>query len=39
LKKYKKILQLTNTPGADIQTTRGSKYRDAIALLFAHIGR
>jgi len=40
LKKYKKILELTNAhltdyrPGADIQITRGSKYRDVIAPLF-----
>jgi len=37
LKKYKKILELTNAhltdyrPGADIQITRGSKYREVIA--------
>jgi len=45
LKKYKKILEPTNAqltvyrPGADIQITRGSKYRDVIAPLFAHIRR
>ena len=37
LKKYKKILQLTNAhltsyqPGGDIQITRGAKYREIIA--------
>jgi len=45
LKKYKKILELTNAhltdyrPGVDIQITRGSKYRDVIAPLFPHIRR
>jgi len=45
LKKYKKILELTNAhmtdypPGADIQITRGSKYRNAIAPVFPHIRR
>jgi len=45
LKKYKKILELTNAdltdyrPGADKQITRGSKYRDVIAPLFPHIRR
>ena len=45
LKKNKKILELTNAhltdywPGADIQITRGSKYRDIIAPLFPHIRR
>jgi hypothetical protein len=45
LKKYKKILELTYAhltdyrPGADIQITRGSKYRDVIAPLFPHIRR
>ena len=45
LKKYKKILELTNAhltdyrPGADIQITRGAKYRDVIAPLFPHIRR
>jgi len=45
LKKYKKILELTNAhltgyqPGADLQITRGSKYRDVIAPLFSHIRR
>jgi len=45
LKKYKKILELTNAhltdyrPGADIHITRGSKYRDVIASLFPHIRR
>jgi len=45
LKKYKKILEVTNAhltdyrPGADIQITRGSKYRDVIAPLFPHIRR
>jgi len=45
LKKYKKILELTNAhlidyrPGADIQITRGTKYRDVIPPLFSHIRR
>ena len=44
-KKYKKILEQTNPhltdyrPGADIQITRGSKYRDVIAPIFPHIRR
>ena len=45
LKKYKKILEMTNAhltdygPGADIKITRGSKYRDVIAPLFPRIRR
>jgi len=45
LKKYKKILELTKAqlkdyrPGADIEITRGSKYRDVIAPFFPHIRR
>jgi len=45
LKKYKKILEPTSAhltdyrPGADIQITRRSKYRDVIAPLFPHIRR
>jgi len=45
LKKYKKILELTNAhltdyrTGVDIQITRGSKYRDVIAPLFPYIRR
>jgi len=45
LKKYKKKLELTNAHladyqlGADIQITRGSKYRDVIFPLFPHIRR
>ena len=45
LKKYKKLLELTNAhftdyqSGADIQITRGYKYSDVIALLFPHIRR
>jgi len=43
-KKYKKILVLTNAhltdyqPGADMQITRESKYRDVIAPLFGIAG-
>ena len=45
LKKYKKILELINAhltdyrAVADIQITRGFKYRDVIAPLFPHNNR
>jgi len=45
LKKYKKILELTNShfneyrPGADVEIMRGSKYRDVIVPLLPHIRR
>ena len=42
LKKYKKILVLTNAhltdyqPGGDIQVTQGPKFNDVISHLFSH---
>ena len=45
LKKYKKILELTNAhltsyqPVGDIQIRRGAKYREVIAPLFSHTRR